>query len=247
MNPITEDMLVDFLAGELSPADHAQVTNSLAEDSALATRLAELEMALTDLRDEADPELPAAADDRFAAMLDRETASSTRVRTLPNRRRWLPYAAAAAAVFLVFTLGYQLGIDRDADQLAADRTLMLELMDAPRSSDRIRATTVTFGMERAEPAVLRDLGFLLRNDESANVRLAALDALQRFRADPAVADILLEAVRESPPEVVRFELIETLVRLNDVRLLPYLEELIKTDSLPRPVRDAAEMASFKLI
>lgn len=247
MNPITEDMLVDFLAGELSPADHAKVTNSLAEDSALATRFAKLETVLADLRDEADPKLSTAADDRFAAMLDRETASSTRVRTLPNRRRWLPYAAAAAAVFLVFTLGYQLGIDRDADQLAADRTLLLELMDAPKPSDRIRATTITFGMNSADPALLRDLGFLLRNDASTNVRLAALQALQRFRTDPAVADILLDAVHSDPPEVLRFELIETLVRMNETRLLPYLRDLMEADTLPQPVRDAAEMASFKLI
>jgi HEAT repeat protein len=88
---------------------------------------------------------------------------------------------------------------------------------------------------------------MLRNDENTNVRLAALEALRRFPNDPVVREELLSAMSETLPDVVRFELIETLVRANEKRVLPYLEDIIDTETLPQPVRDAAEMASFKLI
>jgi hypothetical protein len=51
----------------------------------------------------------------------------------------------------------------------------------------------------------------------------------------------------TPPDVVRFEIIEALVRMNETRLLPYLHDMMDADTLPQPVRDAAQMASFKLI
>lgn len=162
-------------------------------------------------------------------------------------------AGIAAAIALVFTAGrfYEGGANMEAEQqLAAHRTLvteMMELMKSDRTSNRIRATTVTFELPEADPVTTANLGYLLRNDENANVRLAALEALSRFPNDTDVRDELLAAMNESPPPVVRFELMETLVGMNEKRVIPYLEDLIDTDSLPQPVRDAAQMATFKLI
>ncbi|MEM6769076.1 MAG: HEAT repeat domain-containing protein [Bacteroidota bacterium] len=252
MKKIDEATLMDYLAGELPPDERALVSAELARNPALFTELEALETLLSELSTAPEPQVTAAMDERFAAMLeDAVTAApvpAAQVRSLPVYHRPIfRRLAAAAAVLLIFTVGYNLGTNTQERELSAARTLMLDLIDADRPSDRIRATNVAFELEEADPAVIRDLAHLLLNDESNNVRLAALEALRRFSSDPAVADVLLKAVRDNPPEVVRFELIETLVRMNEIRLLPYLEEIIEADTLPQPVRDAAQMASFKLI
>jgi HEAT repeat protein len=124
---------------------------------------------------------------------------------------------------------------------------MLDLMKDDRTSSRIQATTVTLSLLVADPTVINNLAYLLQNDENPNVRLAALDALRRFADDPQVREEFLLALEGNPPEVLRFELIEILVHLEEKRVLPILEKMIDADSLPQPVRDAAQMASFKLI
>ncbi len=201
--------------------------------------------ALDDLRREIaalpDPVPSAEADARFAALI---------VPKKLHRRAAAPYLAVAASLLLVFALGWNYA-KQDADelerQLAATRTLMLELMQDRSSLTRMRAATVSLELETADPAVIANLGHLLRTDASTNVRLAALDALRRFAAEPLARREMLQAMGESPPPAVRVQLLETLVGLNEKRVLPYLEEMISNDTLPQRLRDAAELGTFKLI
>ncbi|WP_273444352.1 HEAT repeat domain-containing protein [Neolewinella agarilytica] len=256
MKPITETDLVDYLGGELSAEEAHRVEAAVADDSALRAELEELRELMAEIKSAEEPTLSAAADARFETMLaaameqQGQATEMTTVRSLPPRKLYIRLFAAAAAILLIFAAGWYVGGAEDratARQLAATRTLMLDLMKDSRPSARIQATTVSFDLPAADPQTIADLGHMLRTDESANVRLAALDALRRFPNEPAVREILLSAMNESPPDVVRFELIETLVRFNEKRVLPYLQDMIDADSLPRPVRDAAQMASFKLI
>lgn len=257
MNPITEAMLIDYLSGELDDGRRAEVTSALGKDPALYAEMLEMEGLMNEIATAPEAEPSAAADARFAEMLaansaPRETKAPARPTAKIRSLAW-KFVGIAAAVALVFTAGrfYQGGVSTEAEQqLAAHRTLvteMMELMKSDRTSNRIKATTVTYGLPKADPVTTVNLGYLLRNDENANVRLAALEALSRFPNDPGVRDELLAAMNESPPPVVRFELMETLVGMNEKRVIPYLEELMDTDTLPQPVRDAAQMASFKLI
>ncbi|MBC6996317.1 HEAT repeat domain-containing protein [Neolewinella lacunae] len=256
MKTITEEALIDYLADELPPAQRRAVEAALENDAMLRAELAELQALLNEVAGQPDPAPSARADARFAAALEAALANAApagakplaRVRSLPR----FSYRTVAAAVVIlgVFASGWYLGnrADRSLEQeLAATRALMLELMHNASPSTRIQAATVTLELTIADPVSIGQLGYLLRNDESANVRLAALDALRRFTGSELARAELLAAMGEGPPDVVRFELIETLVRCQEARVLPYLEDIIQTDSLPQPVRDAAQLASFKLI
>jgi|GEM_PF-6255418 hypothetical protein len=277
MNAITEAMLIDYLAGELEEGRRVEVSSALGKDPALYAEFLELEGLMNEIGGKVEAEPSVAADARFAAMVDgfqadavdneneglpliitghlptprytkRTSGATAKVRSLAWKM-----VGIAAAIALIFTAGrfYEGGANTEAEQqLAVHRTLvmeMMELMKSDRTSNRIRATTVTFALPKTDLVTTANLGYLLRNDENANVRLAALEALSRFSHDAGVRDELLAAMNESPPPVVRFELMETLVAMNEKRVIPYLEDLMNTDSLPQPVRDAAQMASFKLI
>ncbi|MCP9236906.1 HEAT repeat domain-containing protein [Lewinella sp. JB7] len=209
--------------------------------------------ALSDLRNEIaglpDPHPSAAADRRFTEMLAAHTGTA---RSSGNPRHLRPaalLAVAATLLLLVFGLGWYFGsAESTAErQLAATRTLMLELMQDRRSSQRMQAATVSLSIEVADPEVIANLGLLLRTDPNTNVRLAALDALRRFSDDPSARREMLDAMAGAPPPAVQVQLLETLVSLNEKRVLPYLEDIISNDSIPRRLRDAAELGTFKLI
>ena len=219
-----------------------------ANDDELERELRELDELRREIADLPDPTPSAAADRRFAEFL-RERSEPPPLMTYHLRPRPL-YLSIAASLLLVFALGWYLGgvPDRELErQLAATRTLMLELMQDQRSTTRMQAATVSLDVPVADPIVIDHLGRMLRTDENTNVRLAALDALQRFAESPLVREELLMAMSADPPPAVQVQLMETLIALNERRVLPYLEELIKNDTLPRQLRDAAELGSFKLI
>ncbi len=202
-----------------------------------------------------DPTPSAETDRRFAALLATHPAGvlplAPRIRQLPDSYRSAALLSIAASLLLlVFAMGWYFGSENGNEsdrQLAATRTLMLELMHDERSSARMRAATVSLDVAVADPEVIANLGLLLRTDENTNVRLAALDALRRFATSPAARQEMLDAMGGDPPPAVRVQLLETLVGLNEKRVLPYLRDIITNDSIPRQLRDAAELGTFKLI
>lgn len=251
MNTITEADLIDYLAGELSPEHYRRVRDALHTDARLREELEILQLMREELCRPEDLAPSPAADRRFAELLAAEPDPVAVRRPLHPLRHWaVPLIGVAASLLLVFGLGWYSGRSGATEverELAATRTLMLELMQDASSTTRMRAATVSLEVGVADPVVIANLGRMLRNDENTNVRLAALDALQRFAAEPAAREEMLAAMDGNPPPAVQVQLMETLVRLRERRVLPYLEELIRNDSIPRPLRDAAELGTFKLI
>ena len=210
--------------------------------------------ALHELRKEVaalpDPVPSTEADRRFGELLAARVPSDRPSPKTRHLRAAAPYLAMAASLLLVFGLGWSYAKQDTSEleqQLTATRTLMLELMDDRSSLTRMRAATVSLELETADPEVIANLGHMLRTDASTNVRLAALDALRRFADAPATRQEMLRAMGETPPDVVRVQLLETLVSLQEKRVVPYLEEMMTNDTLPQRLRDAAELGTFKLI
>jgi anti-sigma factor RsiW len=150
MKPITETDLVDYLGGELSAEEAGRVEAAVADDSALRAELEELRELMAEIKSAEEPTLSAAADARFETMLaaalteQGQATEMTTIRSLPPRKRYFRLLAAAAAILLIFAAGWYVGGAEDratARQLAATRTLMLDLMKDSRPSARIQATT----------------------------------------------------------------------------------------------------------
>lgn len=257
MNRISQTELIDYLSGELSPDRHAAVRAAIDAEPETARELASLRQLREEMAAPADPQPSAAADQRFAAMLagyGQSNETDTKEPAAPAKVFHLRPAAllsiAASMLLLVFGLGWYFGQSDTSEmerQLAATRTLMLQLMEDEQPTTRMRAATVSLEVLVADPVIMANLGHMLRNDEKTNVRLAALDALSRFADNEAARNEMLAAMDGNPPPAVRVQLLETLVALNEKRVLPYLEDIINNDSIPRPLRDAAELGTFKLI
>lgn len=108
---ISDEMLIAFVDGELSVADRMRLQASLAEDSALAERLAVFAWSAELARDAFAEILTQPVPERLLAAIDSAQDAASKVVELPSRRRaalwkWAaPAIAASLALFLVLGIG----------------------------------------------------------------------------------------------------------------------------------------------
>lgn len=244
---ITDEQLIDYLSGKVTNEVANTISLALEEDTDLQQRLGAYReiQSLVVTQSEASPSEQ--ADQRFTAFLEKAIEQEQQP-TAKHRKLW-SRIAAAAAILLVFSLGWFGGQynKKPQNELAANRALMMELMQQERSSERIRATTVALRAEKADDELINNLAYLLLNDENTNVQLAALNAMLRFANHPQTRDAMLKTLDNERPMIVKLQVIETLVRLNDERVLPYLKKLKNDENLPQRLRDAAQLGTFKLL
>jgi HEAT repeat protein len=97
--------------------------------------------------------------------------------------------------------------------------------------------------EQVEQALLR----AVNHDSNVNVRLSAVDALEKLaRANPAVRQALVDAIPVQDSPLVQIALIEVLVQLNESNAAPELRKLAKNAQADESVRQRAQWALDKL-
>ncbi len=259
-----EEQLPDYLHQSLEPEhrraveEHLQRCGDCREQVALWNKLSML-----------PEEKPAAGFRvRFEAMLaayqqGQEVRESRRIWKLPSRRRtspgfFTPLAQAALVIVLVglgFAGGrYVSGLNTNNreltslhQELAGMRQLVvLSLLQQQSASERLRAVTWSVRSNQADPEILSALTDTLRFDPSADVRLAALDALKHFSGQPRVRSELVDALRGQQSPLVQIGLIDLLVELREESALQRLKEFAQEQDLNPLVRQRAQAGIAQL-
>lgn len=184
----------------------------------------------------------------------------------PAPRTWFPrggpgggrrfYAAqglAAAAILLVgIAIGRFVMPDRtpsadSATEIAAMRGEMrelremvsLSLMQQQSASDRLKGVTWTGQLDRPSGEVVSALLDALMHDPNVNVRLATIDALERFALREDVRRAAIEAVDRQMSPLVQIALIDFLVKTNERQSAPTLRRLSQDPRVNDAVRSRA--------
>ena len=197
---------------------------------------------------------------------DNETAGRTsRLRFLPglftadgaSRIRHLQSAAAIAAVFLAGLLLGLLFADRGTNdmqvrQLAAEvhdlrETMMISLLDDVSASERLRAVNISMDIASPQDRVIDALVQTLRHDPSVNVRVAAVEALVRHGAHPAVRQELVRAITRQPSPIVQIALADAMIALQEPGAIREFQLLLEQDEVEEPVRDKIEQTMLVLL
>jgi hypothetical protein len=160
---------------------------------------------------------------------------------------------AAAAILLVgVAIGRFLLPDatRPADsssEIAAMRSEMrelremvsLSLMQQQSASDRLKGVTWTGQLDRPSGEVVSALLDALMHDPNVNVRLATIDALERFASRDDVRRAAIEAVDRQMSPLVQIALIDFLVKTNERQSAPTLRRLAQDPQVNDAVRSRA--------
>ena len=245
MKPFTESDLIDYLSGEMPREERRRLEDELESNEALSNELAEMAAMQSWIAEREEP-ISWTTEASILAMANEELQQQ---RTRRLHVSWRNWASVAAAALLLFLGGWYLGQNRASaleNELADIRTQVESLIQDQRTSSRMRAVSMTQELPTVDQEMIAQLGRLLREDDSSNVQLAALEALAGYPNDLNARQQLINALAEDIPAVVQIQLIETLVTLEEVRILPQLEDWSEDESTPTHLRDAAQLARLKL-
>jgi HEAT repeat protein len=127
------------------------------------------------------------------------------------------------------------------------RTVALSMLDRPSATERLEGISWSAGLDKPGDKTIKALVDKLDGDPNVNVRLAAVDALYLFRADPAVKASLVRSLAKQESPLVQIALIDLLVEIRERRAADALKQLIGTAKLAPQVKEHAELGLKQII
>lgn len=244
--------LIDFVNGEL-PEEKAQViSKQLQEDDLLRSEFEELTQIQEEVAELPLLEVPSTMDATFYKMLSEHKPEEEAkvVSLVPNG---LKVAAVIGLIGIGVIIGLQLNnqksqIAKVQDNLFETKAAMASLMAKGLTSSKIKAINVSLNAPQADQEVVNILVNLLKNDESTNVRLNALEALLELApSEDLLQREFIEALRYEQKPVMQISLIHALVQLNAQGALPLFNDIIEDESHIEKVKDEARLGQIKML
>ncbi|HEY1342217.1 MAG TPA: HEAT repeat domain-containing protein [Bryobacteraceae bacterium] len=270
------EQIPDCLAGRLDEAAREKVIEHLELCSACRAEMADLGVVWRGLGTLPTLEPDSGVRERFLEMLEAYQAGldAARERAVAQPKRtfwtagWWPSRAAwqAAMSCLLVAAGVVVGRYLTGPRTAAPgatsnpeiaqlqgqvenlrQLVALSMLQEQSPTARLRGVTYSVQMAKPDRQVEQALLYTVNHDANVNVRLSAVDALERFaRGNPAVEQALVDAIPVQDSPLVQVALIELLVQLNDRDAAPELRKLSKNSEVDESVRQRAEWAIAKL-
>ena|SRR5579859_6851215 len=271
-----ESLLIDYIDGQLNDADRATVERELAQSQSTAKLYSQLkevmdlmassrarvpgislkqnfEKALQAEISKTEKGSPAETSPRFASALREGEAKAGRPVFL---QPWVLRVAAAIVLVMVgVVIGDWINTARRHDQELArlkqevenNKRIMLSMLENQQSaSQRVMGATVAYELNKADDEIVLVLAKTLNEDPNTNVRLAALEALEKFYQQTHVRKTLIASLATQKDPVVQIALIRLLVQMKEKKIVNELEKITRDDQVMKAVKDEAHSGILKL-
>lgn len=224
-------LIPGYISGQLTPADKVLFEAELGKDPELRLEVAELHATWDDLgllpQEQPSPALRSRFYQRLSDINNGRTRAST-----GGFAWWKPGLAGlvrqATIAAALFCLGLFVGRSNvkepvstgDVAQLQTQvqdlrRTVALSLLERQSPASRLEGISWSTRVDRPDPELLTALVNTLNHDQNINVRLASLDALEKFTGDPGVRKALIGSIQRQDSPLVQIALIDALVHAGD--------------------------------
>jgi HEAT repeats/Putative zinc-finger len=259
------EQIPEVLAGRLDKAAREQLVEHLEGCAGCRAEMAELNAVwrgMENLKQEPDEAPQGAAKARFrevlsayqAGMAAAQGPSASRVVQFPSRPIWQAAIAAgllAVGIFAGRSLLPSAGGNSEMAQLRGQveglrQMVALSMLQGQSPSARMRGVTYSEQIPQPDKQVLDALLQAVNHDSNVNVRLSAVDALQKFAADPELTRAMVDAIPVQDTPLVQIALIDMLVQLNARGSTADLARLAKDTRLDEMVRQRAAWALHKM-
>jgi anti-sigma factor RsiW len=266
------EQIPECLAGRLDKAERERVIGHLETCSGCRSELAELGIVWRGLEGMAVPEPSRAMRTRFMEMLEAyeagmaqappkraelpaETSRSRWFAWWPSQPGWQMAIACTLLIAGVVAGHYEAAAPKEMTpemaqlkgQVEGLRQLVaLSLLQAQSPSDRLRGVNFSSQISRPDAEVEQSLLHAVNHDPNVNVRLSAVDAIEKYAGDPAVRRALVDAVAVQDSPIVQCALIDLLVQVNDRESAPALRKIAQDGQADETVRQRATLAMHKL-
>ncbi len=133
------------------------------------------------------------------------------------------------------------------EELALRKQVMFaKLTDMQSPSQRLTAATLAYQLKNTDKEIVDALVNTMNTDPNTNVRLAALDALTKFRREKYVKKQLIGSLQKQKDPMVQIELIQILTRMKETTILDELDKIVNDDNTLKAVKDHAYSSIFTL-
>jgi HEAT repeat protein len=105
---------------------------------------------------------------------------------------------------------------------------------------------VALGLQKTDDDIVKALFHTLHTDPTTNVRLAALEALAKFRHEEDVRKGLVEALSRISDPMVQIKLIQLMVDMKEKGVVQDLQKIVDDDAALKAVKDEAYTGILKL-
>jgi hypothetical protein len=249
------EQIPECLAGRLDHAARERLVAHLETCPACRAELAELNAVWRGMGSLPEPEPDPAMRARFLEVLEayqagRASGLAGQGQLMDPRHKWQPVLAFALLMLGVFLGRYVAqprGPSPDVAQLTGQvenlrQLVTLSLLQEQSPSSRLRGVTYSYQMARPDAQVEQALLYAVNHDSNVNVRLSAVDALEKYAASPQIRRALADAVPVQDSPLVQIALMDLLVQLNDKEAAPALRKLAQDAQADNQVRQHAAWA-----
>lgn len=250
-----EELLIDYIDGNLSSGDKTIVDQLLAESREVQQLHKELKEVMNLMANSKPFDVLHDHETTFASNLKVEQKRKDNDKVVIFHPTMLRVAAAIALVAIGVAGGFWINKNYQHEQeLAALRKemtdtkqlMMAMLNNGQSASQRMQGVTVAMTISTADDEVVKALASAMAHDPNTNVRLAALEALSQFIREPQVRSILITSLSSQDDPMVQIALIQLLVKMKEKNVVNDLEKMINDDKNIQAVKDEAHTGIIKL-
>ena len=164
--------------------------------------------------------------------------------------------AFGISVLIVGVLaGMNLGRDKGNDQISIltqqvndmQQTMMMSMLEEESATDRLKGIQMSQELPKVDKTVTDALFMTLNNDESTNVRMAALEALTVYTNDAEIREGLINSITQQESPLMQVALAELMVELEEKKSIDQFKQLLENDDTPAEVKSALKESIGKIM
>ncbi|MDR9415350.1 MAG: HEAT repeat domain-containing protein [Gracilimonas sp.] len=255
MNEKYEQLIIDYLTGELDDAGKSRLEDLIANGEIDFMEFREVEKLYEELGTVQTPDPSEKLSSRFYTMLESEKKKGYKSRwnkvieKISHEISNLTISKIAYATVLLVVggfIGSQLNSSQnEIEQLSHEMQSMKELMlvnmlESSSAADRLRAVNISTELPKADLDAIHALLFTLNNDPSVNVRIQAIEALKRWGNDERVRRGLVRSISTQESPIVITELADAMIELELKASAPEFQKLLDEQNLDYSVQQKLE-------
>jgi hypothetical protein len=134
----------------------------------------------------------------------------------------------------------------DTEVQTLRQTVALSLLDRQSATSRLEGISWSGRVEHPDSDLVSALLSTLNSDPNINVRLSALDAVEKFSGDPTVRKTLIESIPRQDSPLVQIALIDAVVHMRANAAATELRKLSGDGRVNATVRQRAQWGLQKL-
>ena len=125
--------------------------------------------------------------------------------------------------------------------------IMVSMLENKSVSDRLQGIQMSNKLVSTNKTVTDALFVTLGNDESTNVRMAALNTLSQYADDPAIREGLINSILKQESPLMQVALAELMVQLQEKKSVEQFKELLGRENTPEEIKTTLQESIDKIM